>query len=324
MIEQRSGSASARARHIRTLVRLAMQPTLTFWPMTGPLRHGMIAPDVLCRPIPGLRQTTRRRIEGRTWHGEYVEPPGHAGAQGAILYLHGGAFQFCGINTHRRLVHRLSVASGLAALSVDYRQHARGFFQDAVDDCEEAFFRLVERGFAPGSIVLAGDSAGGTLAFALAQRLARAGVRPAAIVAYSPWLDFDDRQKLVDPNADTEVMLPVQRLGRAGRVATDTPTGQDVDPALSPLHGEVAGLPPVLMYCSAEEVLRIDAEQMDERLRRAGVPSSLIVWEGMVHAFPVLAHLTPESRAVIEETAAFAKRVTPRRVQADASVADVA
>jgi len=147
----------------------------------------------------------------------------------------------------------------------------------------------------------------------VALRLGASGVRPAAVVAYSPWLDLDDAQKLVDPNADTEAMLPVRRLGHAARVATNTPSGEPVDPALSPLNGEVASLPPVLMYVAADEVLRIDAELMAARLTHAVVPHSLIVWEGMVHAFPVLGHLLPESRAVIEETAAFVKRVTSRR-----------
>jgi acetyl esterase/lipase len=274
MIEHRSGRASLRANHIRTLTRLVMQPTLTYWPLWGPLKHGTAIPDLVLRPVPGLPSTTRHRIQGDTWHGEYVAPKAAGNRpEGAILYMHGGGFQFCGINTHRRLVHRLSDHSGLPVLSVAYRQHAEGTFQDALDDCESAHHRLVEQGFDPGSIVLAGDSAGGALAFALAMRLAAKGLRPAAVVGYSPWLDFDDTQKLVDPNAATEPMLPVKRLGRAGRLATGTPAGAPVDTSHSPLHGDVSVLPPVLMYCAADEVLRIDAEQMAEQLTRAGVPN---------------------------------------------------
>lgn len=314
MFEPRAGRARARARHIRTAARLMMKPVLSAWPLSGPLKHLMVTPDLVLKPVPGLATTTRTPVKGSTWTAEYVEPrEAEQRPRGAILYMHGGAFLFCGVNTHRRVAHRLSEASGVPVLSVDYRQHNRGFYLDALDDCESAFHRLVEQGFAPGSIVLAGDSAGGTLAFALAQRLTAQGIRPAAIVGYSPWLDFDETQKLVDPNATTEWMLPVRRLGRAGRIATDTPLGAPLDESLSPLHGEVSELPPVLMYCGAEEVLRIDAEQMAERLTRAGVPNSLIVWDGMIHAFPVLAHLTPESRAVIAETAAFVKRMVGRR-----------
>ncbi|HSV38190.1 MAG TPA: alpha/beta hydrolase [Nocardioidaceae bacterium] len=320
MIEHRSVSASIRARHVRTLTRTAMKPVLTAWPLRGPFRHGVAVPDLAFTPVPGLRTTSRSRVSGDTWSAEYVEPKAREG-EGAVLYLHGGAFQFCGVNTHRRLVHRLSAASGLPVLSVAYRQASRGFFQDALDDCEAAFHHLVhEGGINPGAIVLAGDSAGGMLAFALALRLAETGVRPAAVVGYSPWLDFDCTEKRAHPNAESEAMLPVRRLRHAARVATDTRAGDAIDPALSPINGDVSLLPPVLLYCAAEEVLRLDAELMAERLSAAGVPHSLIVWEGMVHAFPVLGHLLPESRAVIEETAAFVKRVT-RRVT---HVADVA
>jgi acetyl esterase/lipase len=314
MIEHRSGRASTRAHHIRTLCRLVVKPTLSYWPMRGPLKHGMGLPDLALTPMPGLTSTKRHRIRGHTWHGELVTPRTSEGdAEGAILYLHGGAFLLGGTNTHRRLVHRLCDHSGLPVLSVAYRQHVKGDYADSLDDSEAAFHRLVERGIGPSRIVLAGDSAGGTLAFALAMRLATQGIRPAAVVGYSPWLDFDDTQKLVDPNAATEPMLPVRRLGRAGRMATRTPSGEPLDPTHSPLYGDVSSLPPVLMYCSADEVLRIDAEHMAERLDRAGVPHSLVVWEGMLHAFPVLGHLVPESRAVIEETAAFVKRVTTGR-----------
>ena len=313
MIEHRSVSASIRARHVRTLTRTAMKPVLTLWPLRGPLRHGVAVPDLIMAPVPGLTSTTRTRVKGDTWSAEYVVPREIAGA-GAILYLHGGAFQFCGINTHRRLVHRLSVASGVPALSVAYRQASKGFFQDALDDAEEAFRHLVdERGVDPSTIVIAGDSAGGMLAFALAMRLGSEGIRPAAVVGYSPWLDFDHDHREAEGLTHDEAMLPVRRLAHAGRVATGTSRDEAVDPALSPVHGDVALLPPVLMYCAAEEVLRVDAELMAERLTAVGVPHSLIIWEGMVHAFPVLGHLLPESRAVIEETAAFVRRVTRRQ-----------
>jgi acetyl esterase/lipase len=57
--------------------------------------------------------------------------------------------------------------------------------------------------------------------------------------------------------------------------------------------------------CAADEILRYDAELMTQRLEEAGVPAELHVWEGMVHAFPVLAHLLPESRAALDRIAAF-------------------
>jgi acetyl esterase/lipase len=82
--------------------------------------------------------------------------------------------------------------------------------------------------------------------------------------------------------------------------------GTDViDPLRSPVNAVLTGLPPSLLMCAADEVLRHDAELMTERLEAAGVPVDLHIWEGQVHAFPVLAHLLPESRRALDLISEF-------------------
>jgi acetyl esterase/lipase len=83
--------------------------------------------------------------------------------------------------------------------------------------------------------------------------------------------------------------------------------GSRVEQHHSPVNADLAGLPPALILVGADEVLRVDAELMAERLLDAGVTCTLQVWEGQVHAFPVLADLNPESLAAIEEIVAFTR-----------------
>jgi len=172
---------------------------------------------------------------------------------------------------------------------------------DSLQDAEDAFRWLVRNGHPAHQVVLAGDSAGGNLAFATAVRMRDAGLRPAGIVGLSPWLDFDHRSKLRHHNACRDAYIPVRRLRRVGRMAV----GCRIEDHHSPVNADLTDLPPALILVAADEILRVDAELMAERLLDSGVECTLQVWEGQVHAFPVLADVNPESLAAIEEIAQF-------------------
>jgi acetyl esterase/lipase len=193
----------------------------------------------------------------------------------------------------------------MPVLSVDYRQLPVGRLHDSIEDCEEAFRWLVRHGHPASKIVLAGDSAGGHLAFATALRIRDDGLPgPAGIVGMSPWLDFDHMTKVRHHNARRDAYIPARRLRRVARLVV----GEHPELHHSPVNADLAGLPPSLIICGEDEVLRCDAELMAERLAAAGVPATLQVWEGQVHAFPVLSDLTPESREALEEVVVFVKQ----------------
>mmetsp|Transcript_18396 Transcript_18396/g.51554 ORF Transcript_18396/g.51554 Transcript_18396/m.51554 type:complete len:229 (-) Transcript_18396:895-1581(-) len=93
----------------------------------------------------------------------------------AILYFHGGGYMVCGISTHRRLMSRLAVAANTPLLAVDYRLMPEATFKDILEDAETGFTHLLDQGFRPEQIVLAGDSAGGHLCICLALVLQQKG-----------------------------------------------------------------------------------------------------------------------------------------------------
>ena len=304
MIEHRIGT-STRSDVVHLVSKVVVRPTLKYFPLSGPCTKLMPLLDRSAALIPRLSQVVHEPVRGRTWHGEVVTPIDGPTSDDAILYLHGGAFLMCGTATHRRIVERLAQRTGMTVLSVNYRQLPVGRLHDSVSDCEDAFRWLVRTGHPASKIVIAGDSAGGHLAFATALRLRddRAGT-PAGIVAMSPWLDFDHMSKLRHHNATRDAYIPARRLRRVARLVV----GEHPELHHSPVNADLHGLPPSLIICGEAEVLRCDAELMVERLAAAGVPATLQLWEGQVHAFPVLTDLTPESREALEEVVLFAKQ----------------
>jgi acetyl esterase/lipase len=304
MIEHRIG-VSRRAGTVHTFTKVAIRPALKYFPLGGPASTLLSLVDRGCARLPRLGGTTHQPVTGRTWTGELVTPIDGPTADGAVLYLHGGAFLMGGCATHRRIVERLALRTGMAVLSVDYRLLPKGRLHDSIADCEEAFRWLLRHGHSASQIVIAGDSAGGHLAFAVALRVRddRLGT-PAGIVALSPWLDFDHMTKVRYHNARRDAYIPTRRLREVGRLVV----GEHPELHHSPVNADLRGLPPSLIICGEGEVLRVDAELMADRLAEAGVPSTLQIWEGQIHAFPVLADLTPESRAAVREVVRFVQQ----------------
>ena len=302
MIEHRIGT-TRRSDAVHAISKLTIGPVMKWGPLNPTTMRLFPLIDRAADLLPRSGRCSHRQIVARSWRGELVTPIDGTTSDGAILYLHGGAFLACGLGTHRRIVERLAWRTGMAVLAVDYRQLPAGILQDSLEDAEDAFRWLTRNGHPAHQIVLAGDSAGGHLAFATAIRMRDAGLRPAGIVGLSPWLDFDHRPKVAHHNARRDAYIPVRRLRRVGRMAV----GSRVEQHHSPVNADLTDLPPALIMCGADEVLRVDAELMAERLLDADVPCTLQVWEGQVHAFPVLADVNPESLAAIEEIVSFTK-----------------
>lgn len=299
VVDQRT-EVSVRARLTFAAARLVVRPLLTFWPLTNWGMLPLTLLDTMAGLLPAPRGVRYERVDLDGFAGEWVRPKAVPEQGGVLLYFHGGAFVTCGIATHRHAVARMAEACGTPALSVAYRQLPAVPLAGSVADCLAAYRHLLAQGYSPDRIVLAGDSAGGCLAFATALGAMADGLpRPAAIVALSPWLDFDSAAKLAHPNADRDAYAPVRRLPALAALL------EAMEPTSSPVNGDLAGLPPVLLMTAESEMLRCDAELMAERLAAADVQVTLQIWSGQIHAFPVLGDLLPESTAAIQEIGTF-------------------
>lgn len=240
-------------------------------------------------------------------------PAGWIGAPGAvpgraILYFHGGGFQMGSLETHRTLMADIAAASGARVLGVDYRLAPEHRFPSPLEDALAAYDWLIGQSFKPGCIALAGDSAGGGLAISLMLALkARGDALPAAAAVMSPWTDMEATGASFETRAKADPILERSMVELLARTYLGR-DGDPRDPRASPIHGDLAGLPSLLIQVGDREVVLDDARMLDERAEAAGVDVTLEVWDGMIHVFQLYAAELPQARQAIDRIGGFLRR----------------
>lgn len=228
-----------------------------------------------------------------------------------FIYFHGGGYFFGSPRSHRAVTWRLSRACRARVLALDYRQPPDWRYPAPLEDAVRAYRALLERGYRPRDIVLGGDSAGGNLTLVTLLRIRELGLpMPACGVLISPWTDLTCTGDSVHENAAHDPMIPVNALRFIARTYTGKHSARE--PLISPVHADLAGLPPLLAQVGSTEVLRSDAERLAERARAAGVPCELQVWENMMHVFQALAGWLPEASLAVSEIGAFVEEAIGR------------
>jgi acetyl esterase/lipase len=234
---------------------------------------------------------------------EWIIPEGLESAQ-VILFLHGGSFTAGSIASHRTLAANVAIAARSRALLIGYRLAPEHPFPAAVEDAVAAYEWLLSQGYAPGQLVLAGDSAGGNLALALLVLLRdRRRPLPAAAVCLSPGPDLTFSGESWVFNAKKDILIEE----RKERQAVDLYLrGADPrTPLASPSFADLRGLPPLLLQVGSHEVLLSDVTRFAEKARLAGVEVTLEVWPDMQHEWQFAARLMPEGRQAISRIGEF-------------------
>ncbi len=262
----------------------------------------------LARLRPDKIRLVRQEEEGGP-SGEWLIPAELSGEGGpVILYLHGGGYMFCSPVTHRLFITRVARAAGARVLGLRYRLAPEHPFPAALDDAVAGYCWLLERGNSPEEILLAGDSAGGGLALALLKRLRDEGKPlPAGAALLSPWVDLvaDDDSMREYAGVD---YLGTSVAGSGQHVRLVLGDADPRDPLASPLHGDLSGLPPLLLHAGGVEILRGQIERLARRAREAGVGVELKVWPHMVHVFQSMNGVFPQGREAVREVGIFARR----------------
>lgn len=237
------------------------------------------------------------------------EPPGewiipHRAAKQTVLYLHGGGFVSCSPATHRPITAALARLVPAQVFALDYPLAPEHPYPAALNEAERAYRWLLARGTSPGTLVLAGDSAGGGLALALLLRLRDKSVAlPACAVLLSPWTDLTASGASVRENDGRCSMFRPENL--PAFAACYAAPAEWREPGVSPLFGNLEGLPPLHIQVGAEELLRDDAVRLHERVRAAGGVSDLSIHDGVFHGWHMLDGLVPEAGRALEEAVTF-------------------
>ena len=221
-----------------------------------------------------------------------------------ILYLHGGGYCTGSWRTQKGLISQLAVDARAVAYVPHYRLAPEHPHPAALDDALRAYRWVLDEGASPDRLSIAGDSAGGGLALALALAIRDSDLAaPASLVLVSPWLDLRGDTPSMTKN---EKVDPMPRPAWSRRCAAAYLAGRDPeDPACSPLYARHEGLPPVLIQTGTDEIIVDDSIRFAERAREAGVDVTLQVFEGLWHEFQIHAGLLREADQAIEKIAQF-------------------
>ncbi len=216
--------------------------------------------------------------------GFWCHPPD--AARGArVLFLHGGGYVLGSAKAMTNFAGQIAARTGADTFVADYRLAPEHAFPAAIDDALAAYRGLVAEG--AGSIVIAGDSAGGGLALALLSILAgekRSATRqPLGAAVMSPLTDLSLSGASYRTRADADPIFTQQVLATLARTYLAAEDAKN--PKASPLFSSLTGLPPIRIDVGDDEVLLDDSVRFAERARIAGVNVTLTVWQGMPHVF---------------------------------------
>lgn len=239
---------------------------------------------------------------------EWVIPPNSI-KDHLILHIHGSGFIMGSPSQSRRITSVIAKVTNLKILSTDYRLAPEYPFPTPLEDCVTAYNWLLSNGFKSENIIIAGESAGGNLTLATLLKLKDQGIDlPAGAFCLSPVTDCSLSDDSFFKNGETD-----PGLGDAGTfwwIAAYLAGEDPRNPFVSPLFGDLGGLPPILIQASSCEMLYSDASRFVEKAKKAGVNATLQAWDEMPHVFQQTRfELLPEAKEALDKIAEFTNQV---------------
>ena len=228
--------------------------------------------------------------------------------EAAVMYIHGGGFVGGGLSYARGFATTLAAELSLPVYCPAYRLAPEHPYPAALKDVLTAYRHVTTSGgIRPDKLILIGESAGGGLLYSLCLQLKRMGKpMPAGLVAISPWVDLTLSGPSYEANREVDPSLTAERLRFFADCYTDSPT----DPLVSPLFGDLTGLPPSLILSGGVEIMLSDAASLHGKLTEAGCRSEHTVTPDLWHAYPLYA--IDERNDDFDRIRGFVKELTTR------------
>lgn len=222
-----------------------------------------------------------------------------------ILYVHGGGYVSGSCNDHRGIVAKFAKSTGVTNLLFEYRLAPEHPFPAGLEDSVKVYQWLLASGFKPENILIAGESAGGGLCLATLLALKERNIaQPVAAVSISPWTDltcssdsYRTKNKVSLAPLNSWTVFSKYYIG----------DNQATNPLISPLFGDLKGLPPILIISGADDELFDDGEKFYLKAMSAGVDITFRAGTGMVHCYPLLAPMFAEATEAMDEIIDFVK-----------------
>lgn len=226
-------------------------------------------------------------------------------AHKVVLYLHGGGYTSGSIKSHSGLIGKIALETGIPHLAINYRLAPEHSYPAALDDSIKAYQWLLENEhFHPSDIIIMGDSAGGGLALSTVLNIKAMKLpNPLAVVAISPWTDLTLSGESALSGSDRDPILTVPKAKEWGKwYAGDTALD---NPFVSPLFGDLSGLPPILMHVGTEEILLSDTVRFAAFAAMQDSNVTVLIEDGMPHVWHFFWQYLPEAKGAIQDIVQF-------------------
>ena len=233
-----------------------------------------------------MAMTCKKNLDFSIYHLENFDcvrvAPKDDTRNGIMLYLHGGGFCCGDIGYAKGVGAMLASRFGIRVFAPAYRLAPQHPYPAPPEDALCAYQYLLTHGYDGSRIILCGESAGGGLMYSLCTLLREKGLPlPCGMIALSPWTDLTASGRSYQENKDKDPSITLKRLDFFAKNYTKDRT----DPLVSPLFADLTGMPPSLIIVGGDEIMRDDAVSLHEKLLSSGCDSSLIVGEGLWHAY---------------------------------------
>lgn len=235
---------------------------------------------------------------------EFLIPKG-ANDKYIIMFVHGGGYVSGSCSDHRGFVAKLAFNVGITSLLYEYRLAPEAPFPAALDDSLAIYEWLLKTGYSSENIIIAGESAGGGLSLAILLALKERNISlPKACVAISPWTDltcssdsYKTKNHLSPAPLDSWLVFSKYYAGK------ENPT----NPLISPLFGDLRGLPPIFINSAEDDELFEDGEKFYLKAKKCGVDVTFRAGQGMIHCYPLLSPMFKEAKQAMDEIIEFIK-----------------
>ena len=241
----------------------------------------------------------------------FYTPRGLTGDAPALVFFHGGAWIYGGLESHDALCRFLAEEAQVRVIAVDYRLAPEAPFPAGFDDAWAAWKWVAEhaKGIAvdPTRIAVGGDSAGGCFAALVAQHaVGDEGIKPAFQLLIYPVTDFLNASERPEAYADGFYLTKAYMdLGEESYLLGDE---DKADPRLSPLHQDVAGVAPAHVVTAGFDLLLDEGKAYADKLRAAGVPVEYVCEEGLIHSFANMVAVGTSAPRAMRRVAAALQR----------------
>jgi acetyl esterase/lipase len=237
--------------------------------------------------------------------GEWIIPKG-SNKDKLVMYVHGGGYVSGSCADHRGFVSKFAERCGVINYLYEYRLAPEHPFPAALDDSVKIYEQLLIMGKKAENIIIAGESAGGGLVLAILLALKEKKIPlPKAAVAISPWTDLTcSSQSYTSKNKVSLAPLNSWLVFSKHYIGNDKAD----NPFISPLFGDLTGLPPIFINSGEDDELYEDGEKFYLKAKQAGNDIIFIAGKGMIHCYPLLAPMFKEATEAMDEICGFIKK----------------